>query len=134
MTRSLAEYDALLTALANTDAFQHHPGQLLHVLSQRLDNLPRAALKLCQVWSDRYASTANNMANRETAEAQDVTDIVLALYTQAEPSSVMREDCLDLIDLFTEQRIGDIDRKTEDVDYAPRQDRAHVEPSAGSAP
>jgi hypothetical protein len=121
MTRPLGEYDGLLNALADTEAFGQHPGNLLRMLSQRLDDLPSAALKLCQVWSDRYASTANDMANRETSEAPAVTDIVLALYSQAEPGSVRRKQCLNLIDLFIEQRIGDIERKADEVDYAPGQ-------------
>ncbi len=119
MQRSVADYDALLDPLADTEAFQEHPGRMFHVLSQRLDELPPAALKLCQVWADRFAATANDMANRETAEAPDVTDIVLGVYARALPGSTTRERCLDLIDLFVECRIGNIEKKADDVVYEP---------------
>jgi hypothetical protein len=119
MRRPLADYDALFDSLADTAAFQNHPGSLFHFLGQRLDELPPAALKLCQVWADKFAATANDMANRETAEAYNVTDIVLGLYTRTEPGSTMRGQCLDLIDLFAELRIGDIENKADDAVYEP---------------
>ncbi|RKN41000.1 hypothetical protein D7223_24920 [Micromonospora endolithica] len=119
MRTPLVDYDALLGDLAGTAAFQSHPGRLFHFLSQRLDELPPAALKLCQKWADRSAAMANNMANREAAEAYDVTDILFGLYVRTESGSVMREECLKLIDLFVELRIGDIERKVDDALYEP---------------
>lgn len=111
----LAQYNDLLDKLADTETFKQHPGRLLHQLSQRRDELPPAALKLCRTWIELHVTQAADIANRQAAEVYDVTDIVLAMYSRAETGSPTRRMCLDLIDRCVEYAVGDIMSKLDDA-------------------
>jgi hypothetical protein len=115
----LVDYDALLAALADTEAFKRDPGTLFHFLSQRLDELPPAVLKLCRRWAEQSAAAAANIANSEAADAYDVTEVILGLYAHAQPGSATRNECLDVIDLLVEHNLGDIDQKSDNAVYEP---------------
>lgn len=111
----LGQYNDLFDKIADTETYKQHPGRLLHHLSQRRDDLPPAALRLCQTWIELHVPQAANIANRQAAEVYDVTDIVLAMYSRAETGSPARRVCLDLIDRCVEHSVGDIHAKLDEA-------------------
>jgi hypothetical protein len=103
--------------LAQTRAFVDHPGNVLHVLSQRQDVLPESVLDLCQAWARWWAATAGDISKREAADGYYAVQIVLTVYTHAAAGSSIRVRCLDLIDQFIENGVGNADAMIEQAAY-----------------
>lgn len=111
--RPLIEYADLLSELSESRGFSEKPGNLLRAISQRRDEIPHVALDLCEKWATAWASTSADHSRAEALDGYSATEIVLAVYSHAEPGGETRKRCLDLIDEFLEKGVGGVESKME---------------------
>ncbi|MET7391870.1 hypothetical protein ABZS66_00015 [Dactylosporangium sp. NPDC005572] len=116
---TVAGLNELLKELTQSAAFRAHPGALVLFLTKHVDELPPAALDICEAWAAAFAERATDTATHEAGAAYQIVAIVLALYTNALPNSAIRKRCLDLIDRFVELRIGDVENKADEAIHDP---------------
>lgn len=93
----LGEHIDFVNSYVNTKAFSASNRTLLHAFKTTTDRLPDVVCSVCERWLQVTGSEASDLRTLASAEAQDVSDLIVRVYVQSKDASVQRR-CLDVID------------------------------------
>ncbi|MGW5106144.1 AAA family ATPase [Nocardia sp. NPDC004123] len=120
MDGPLDSYAGLFEKIGATRMFAETPAMVLSVLSRRLGELPESVLGLCERWLDLWSGEAGDLSTHASAEAFEVTDLVLAIYGGAQPVAVI-DRCLAVIDRLIEHGAMNVNLKVDQATFDPNQ-------------
>ncbi len=93
----LGDYDALIRAFLDSQAFADEPTYLLHALDDTRRRVPETILDVCDSFVTKCAEDARNISTSKAGDETTVGKLVFRAYAQLE-AQPLRRRALDLID------------------------------------
>ncbi|MBD2014993.1 ATP-binding protein [Microcoleus sp. FACHB-53] len=106
----LTNYISLVEAFVDSPAFTANHYNLIRALEETTAKLPdEATYRVCDRFLDGIESDAPNTRNRSFIDANQISQLLLRLYTQTK-NQALQSSCLDLVDRMAQMEVYGLDQ------------------------